>query len=371
MHSVEQPGGIARWPVAGRCKMETSRFQANLPVAGRMIVFFPTYARRHVNGWRATVAGMVSRPLPERSRRRTLAVGVLKRLLELDDAELETEVFRRRADCFLFQRVAGRRVRVALGGRQLEVGPSDRTGHFRAEVDLDDDSVEGAEAVGGCRWLSYTALPDDEEDGVGRAAAAGRIQLVDEAGVSVISDIDDTVKFSNVADRRELLKNTLLREFTAVPGMPEAFRRWEAEGVAFHYVSASPWQLSSCLCGFLGAAGLPAGSMHLKLFRLKDSTPLGRLASRKRSKRRAVEQIMADFPGRRFVLVGDSGERDPEVYAAVARRRPEQVAGVFIRRVPDRKAASHVSLRFEKLSRRLPAGGLTTFVAAEELAALP
>jgi phosphatidate phosphatase APP1 len=111
--------------------------------------------------------------------------------------------------------------------------------------------------------------------------------------------------------------------------------------------------------------------MHLKLFRLKDSTPLGRLTSRKRSKRRAIEQIMRDFPRRRFTLVGDSGERDPEVYAAVARRRPEQVAGVFIRRVPDRAAASHVSLRFDKLARRLPAGGLQTFVDAADLAPVP
>jgi phosphatidate phosphatase APP1 len=187
----------------------------------------------------------------------------------------------------------------------------------------------------------------------------------------VISDIDDTVKFTNVADRRELLRNTLLREFMAIEGMPDVYRRWQQAGAEFHYVSSSPWQLSDCLCRFLGTAGLPAGSMHLKLFRLKDSTPLGRLTARKRSKRRAIEQIMRDFPGRRFTLVGDSGERDPEVYAAVARRRPEQVAGVFIRRVPDRAAASHVSLRFDKLARRLPAGGLPTFVDAAELAPVP
>jgi hypothetical protein len=47
------------------------------------------------------------------------------------------------------------------------------------------------------------------------------------------------------------------------------------------------------------------------------------------------------------------------------------VAGVFIRRVPDRAAASHVSLRFDKLARRLPAGGLQTFVDATDLAPLP
>jgi phosphatidate phosphatase APP1 len=339
-----------------------------------MIVFFPTYARRTPTGWQAAVAGMVTRPLPQRSRRRALAVAVLKRLLDLSDAELDTEVFRRRADSFLFQRVAGRRLRVAVGDRIVELGPSDKSGHFQAEFPLDDSfaAVHARPAAGGCRWLAYAHVPDAEPDEPApEPVGEGRIQLVEETGSSVISDIDDTVKVSNVADRRELLKNTLLREFVPVPGMPEAFGRWEAAGAAFHYVSASPWQLSNCLCSFLGAAGLPAGSMHLKLFRLKDSTPLGRLTSRKRSKRRAIEQIMRDFPRRRFTLVGDSGERDPEVYAAVARRRPEQVAGVFIRRVPDRAAASHVSLRFDKLARRLPAGGLQTFVDATDLAPLP
>jgi phosphatidate phosphatase APP1 len=352
--------------------MDRARIQAIPPPAGRMIVFFPTYARRTATGWRAAVAGMVSRPLPERSRRRTLAVAVLKRLLELDDADLDTEVFRRRAESFLFQRVAGRRIRVALGGQLIAAEPSDRSGHFRVEFDLDEPFVaeRAGPAEGGCRWLTYRPVIDDEEPD-GEPVCEGRIQLVEEQGLSVISDIDDTVKVSNVADRRELLRNTLLREFTAVPGMPEAFRRWEQAGAAFHYVSASPWQLSNCLCSFLGAAGLPAGSMHLKLFRLKDSTPLGRLTARKRSKRRAIEQIMRDFPGRRFVLVGDSGERDPEVYAAVARRRPEQVAAVLIRRVADRQAANHLSLRFAKLARHLPDGAWQTFAAAEELGALP
>ncbi len=335
-----------------------------------MIAFFPTYARRSDNGWRATVAGMVTRPLPEKSRRRTLAVAVLKRLLELDDADLDTDVFRRRAESFLFQRVAGQQVTVELGGRHFDAGSSDRSGHFQASFDLDDDVVTGL--VGDqsgtlSRWITYHGVLDGSESD----RPTGRIQLVDETGLSVISDIDDTVKVSHVADRRELLKNTLLREFSAVPGMPEAYQRWQESGAAFHYVSASPWQLSNCLCSFMGAAGLPAGSMHLKLFRLKDTTPLGRLTARKRSKRKAIEQIMADFPKRRFVLVGDSGEKDPEVYAAVARGRPEQVASVLIRRVHEGMAAAKATLRFEKLARRLPAGALVTFTDADELAALP
>ena len=355
------------------CKMAITPLQAIPPANRCMIRFFPTYARRTESGWRATVAGMVARPLPQQSRRRALAVAVFRRMLDLGEADLASEVFRRRADCFLFQRVPGQPVRVRLADRLIEAGVSDRSGHFTASFDLSaaEAAAHAGEAGPACRWLAYDAEAGDGEVVAASPCGAGRIHLIEEEGLSVISDIDDTVKVSNVADRRELLRNTLLREFRAVPGMAAAYRRWEAAGAAFHYVSASPWQLSTCLCDFLGSASLPSGSMHLKLFRLKDSTPLGRLTARKRSKRRAIEQIMADFPGRRFLLVGDSGERDPEVYAAVARRRPEQVAGVLIRRVPDRKAASHVSLRFDKLARRLPSGTLRTFTAAEELPQLP
>jgi phosphatidate phosphatase APP1 len=353
--------------------MDVVPFQASPALAPGMVVFFPTYARRTPTGWTATVAGMVARPLPERSRRRVLAVAVLRRLLELDESQVESDVFRRRAEAFLFQRLAGHRVRIALGTRLVDAGISDRRGHFRASFPIDED-VAAACALpgpaGGLR-LDY-ALPAGDGDVVeGDGPAAGSIHLVAGTGTSVISDIDDTVKVSNVADRRELLRNTLVREFVAVEGMPEVYRRWQEAGAAFHYVSSSPWQLSDCLCRFLGAAGLPAGSMHLKLFRLKDSTPLGRLPSRKRAKRRTIEQIMDDFPQRRFVLVGDSGERDPEVYAAVARRRPEQLAGIVIREIPTGTSRKKVGERLARLARRLPAGTLTIFQKADELADLP
>ena len=351
-----------------------------------MIVFFPTYARP-IPGerrWRASVAGMVTRPLPPKSRRRSMALAVMKRLLDLDESQLESEVFQRRADAFFFQRVAGQPVRLSVGGRPIDAGQTDRTGHFQTTFDLDDDAVAAlaTDTDGGCRWIGYEGRCEGvghEDEPIFRdaggapahAAGSGRIQVVGPDGVSVISDIDDTVKVTNVANRRELLANTFVREFRSVPGIAEVYRRWQEGGTAFHYVSASPWQLADCLRGFLAEAGLPAGSMHLKLFRLKDSTPLGRLPSRKRSKRRTIEQIMDEFPGRRFLLVGDSGERDPEVYAAVARRRPEQVAGIAIRQVEGRAPREKVRSRLDRLARRLRSVDMTIFTEADELAALP
>jgi len=335
-----------------------------------MIVFFPTYASRAQGGWTARIAGMVARPLPERSRRRVLAVAVLRRLLDLDEEQMASEVFRRRAEMFLFRRVVGHRVTIALGDRNIDAGYSDKTGHFETTVEFGDDfaAVHAIAGDAGGRVLEYTGIADpDDGTGDGVPTGGGAVHLVESSGLSVISDIDDTVKFTNVADRRELLRNTLLREFAAVEGMPDVYRRWRRAGIDFHYVSSSPWQLSDCLCRFLGAAGLPAGSMHLKLFRLKDSTPLGRLPSRKRGKRRVIEKILGDFPERRFVLVGDSGERDPEIYAAVARRRPEQVAGILIREVSAKSPPAKVRERLAKLARRLPEDCLRVFRSADEL----
>ena len=349
----------------------------------RMIVFFPTYARR-IPGeqrWRATVAGMVSRPLPLKSRRRTMAMAVLKRLLDLSESQLASDVFKRRAEAFLFQRVAGQPVQISIGGQLRNAGHTDRVGHFQMTVDLDDDAIDSMSHTCGpdCRWISYAALLDEQgidttEAGLSEISDTstpvhgGRIQVIGERGLSVISDIDDTVKVTNVANRKELLANTLVREFYAVPGMMELYRRWQDMGTAFHYVSASPWQLANCLHSFLCDAGLPAGSLHLKLFRLKDSTPLGRLPSRKRSKRRTIEQIMADFPGRTFLLVGDSGERDPELYAAIAKRNPRQVAGVVIRQVDGKPPREKIRSRLDRLARRLPDGMMHIFTVPNELA---
>ena len=111
------------------------------------------------------------------------------------------------------------------------------------------------------------------------------------------------MKITNVADRRELLANTLLREFVAVPDMVNLYKMWSLSGVIFHYVSASPWQLTRPLSEFFLNSGLPDGSMHLKLFRLKDSTPLGRMRSSKKIKARCDSRnTRIIFPNRKIYI---------------------------------------------------------------------
>ena len=180
-------------------------------------------------------------------------------------------------------------------------------------------------------WLSVQV----ESGTAGKRKFSGQAQLVSPEGVSVISDIDDTIKISNVLDKQELLANTFLKKYQPVPGMAEAYRDWAGQGAVFHYVSASPWQLYSPLADFMSREQFPSGSFGLRSFRVKDRTFFNLFASPMESKVPVIESILSRYPGRQFVLVGDSGEKDPEVYGEIARRHKDQLLRIYIRNVPN------------------------------------
>jgi phosphatidate phosphatase APP1 len=118
--------------------------------------------------------------------------------------------------------------------------------------------------------------------------------------------------------------------------MADAYRRWAASsGAQFHYVSATPWQLYVPLAEFIGASTFPRGTFHLKDFRWHDRTFFSLLAAPDRFKVKTIEPLMKRLPHRRFVLVGDSGQKDPEIFGELARRYPRQVRRIFIRNLGD------------------------------------
>ncbi|GAB5368940.1 hypothetical protein AAMO2058_001362500, partial [Amorphochlora amoebiformis] len=71
---------------------------------------------------------------------------------------------------------------------------------------------------------------------------ASSVYFVPPQGVSVISDIDDTIKVTQVRRRNQMFKNTFLKEFEPVSGMSSLYQYMANKGAAFHYVSNSPWQ---------------------------------------------------------------------------------------------------------------------------------
>jgi hypothetical protein len=225
----------------------------------------------------------------------------------------------------------------------------ERTTHngvIAESVRIPDELVRAcyARQAGDSRWLEIVAQSGDH--GIGK----GRIRFLEPEGLSVVSDIDDTIRITHVpAGKRAVLRNTFLKEFKAAEGMRERYLGFVADADAsadacFHYVSGSPWQLYGSLKRFLfEQEQFPAGTVHMKNLRknlldrgaVRDimAFALGGDLATLDQKIRQITNLMIHLPRRKFILVGDSGEKDPEVYRAIRKLFPNQVLEIYIRDV--------------------------------------
>jgi Uncharacterized conserved protein (DUF2183) len=324
------------------------------------VVFFPGVAvETGPSSFDAHIRGWIFEPLKGRAAVESVAATV-RALIGLDSGVLPLDQLRNRGALLFVDTERNQKVPIDIAGQRVTLAASEPGGHFQDRV-----ALQGVRHAAG-EWLTYRALtkPGDDRE------FEGVVQLVGRTGVSVVSDIDDTIKDSNVLDKRELALNTFVRDFRGVPGMSDLYQGWaRTGGVVFHYVSGSPWQLLAPIAGFMERDSFPRGSFHLRRFRVNDSSAREFLENRTLEfKVETIDRLMALLPDRRFVFVGDSGEKDPEVYAQLAARCPRQVAAILIRNVTqeDRSAPRFVRL-FGALA---PDIERRVFVAPGELADL-
>jgi len=325
------------WAAPSSSMVETSPIKKD-----EEILFFPGFAVETGRAWTAHVHGWIFEPEADPAALATLET-LLRQKLDLPAEDFDSPRFRERARLFFVDNERSKRISIDVAGRIVTLAPSRSNGHVEHQMALGETGRRAGE------WIDFRARTRPGDSRV----FTGRIQLVGRRGVSVVSDIDDTIKDSNVLDRRELAANTFAREFRAVPGMADLYQRWEREvNAVFHYVSGSPWQLYPALGDFTRRAGFPGGTFHLRQFRLKDRSAVEFLENRTLEyKLDVIDRLMRRFPERRFVFVGDSGEMDPEVYATLAMRFPGQVVAILIR---DVRGESLDTPRFAKLYKPLP-----------------
>lgn len=282
------------------------------------LIFFPTLARPIGDGrWDACLHGVLFKP-ELGSLKRKLLIRAISRAAGVRHDEIIGPRLAERLHAFLADNKRRRTIRVRVGDETCEMGPSAPSGHMLGRIVL-----KHAELA----TIDYSTHDDESSD----RAFAGRVHLLPPTGISVICDIDDTIKHSNVPDTRDLLRNTFLRPYRAIDPVVALCHVLAASGAAFHYVSASPWQLYPAISAFFRERSVPDGTFHLKRFRLKDRSALALLSPPERFKRGVIEPLLRGWPRRSFIFIGDSAERDPEIYGDLARRFPRQVAGVIIR----------------------------------------
>lgn len=296
------------------------------------VVFFPTsgWLDSAKQEWHLPVHGWIYEPEDSVTRKAALE-RILEEGFELSVNAQTGENFSRRLNLLLADNERGKRIVVRLAGSNYELPESAENGHFKKTI-----VIPAAEAAKRSQsgFVHYTAVTGDAE----AREFSGTVRLLKPDGFSIISDIDDTVKVSNVTDRRALLEHTFLLDFVAAPGMAELYREWSGEGTGLHFVSSSPWQLYEPLGEFLDRHGFPWATFSLKSVRFRDDTLLDLFKKGTETKPAAIKEILDRYPGRQFILVGDSGEQDPEVYASLLRERPDQVVKIYIRNVTEESA---------------------------------
>ena len=147
------------------------------------------------------------------------------------------------------------------------------------------------------------------------------------ARFGVISDIDDTIVASHVTNKLKMILSVALsnsRTRKPFPGVAAFYRALHAGVNPVFYVSKSPWNLYAPLVEYLEVQELPAGPLILRDFGLRRE---------KEHKRKAIEDILNTYPSLKFILIGDSGEEDPEIYSAIVKRFPARIRAIYIRSV--------------------------------------
>ncbi|KAI3402507.2 hypothetical protein KGF56_004599 [Candida oxycetoniae] len=341
------------------------------------IQLYPTYTRYRHNKYHVDVAGWVSAPGSLTNRRNRMLLTVIRKTMrqrdgqtanqEIEklehDANLNQEIFnpnsqssssssdtesitssgsepstnsleisatsddtmKQRIAAFFAKSIPNTELKILIGSENASQKLNDATvytddtGYFAATIAVDyKPSIISATST-----ITETVF------------AFQSILLYPNTGIGIISDIDDTVKMTGITgDKRLMLRNLLVEDFESwsIPPIIKWYAElYKKEQVDFFYVSNSPWQLFNSIQSYLRISGLPAGTIHLKKWVGNIISSL--LEPSQSRKKRTLSKILDDFPEKKFICIGDSGEQDLEAYVDLARAYRNQVISINIRYV--------------------------------------
>lgn len=170
----------------------------------------------------------------------------------------------------------------------------------------------------------------------GAEPSTARVRIVEPgARFGIVSDIDDTVMVTALPRPFLALWNTFVlseRARTPTPGMSVLLDRLAAEHpeAPVVYLSTGPWNAAPTLQRFLGRNLYPSGPLLLTDWGM---TPERWFRSGREHKQENLARLSAEFPGIRWLLIGDNGQHDESIYAEFAAEHPESVGAVAIRQL--------------------------------------
>jgi len=315
-------------------------FLKNLLRDQEAVTCYPTYGYREGNGWTIPMRIWVHEPRRLAEELILLLAGTIDNTTEHEQENLAARIADIVADSESLEKVVftfdndPKKEEWMIRDVDGDYSRSGLNGNISGFISLEDDRalelLDAQQSRNG--WLTYRTVSKDH-------SGEGCFRLIERQGISVISDIDDTIKITGIpAGGEVIVRNTFFRDFSPVPEMADRYRN--LGNIPFHYVSGGPWQLYRPLNEFIRESGFPPGSFHMKSVPKNLLSPttwksLIKLIGDATVEQKIVQisEILQRFPERQFILVGDSGEHDPEVYSHIRDTFGGQVREIWIRDV--------------------------------------
>lgn len=251
-------------------------------------------------------------------------------------------------------------VEIDLQGVTTRLGPSGRDGISSDELAIPGNDYKDGDLI--------------QTNAINADATSLNITFAKSKGWAVLSDVDDTIKKTLTSSPVGILTTTFAEEPEPIRGMPELYKhiQQKLDNPPFWYLSASPYNLYPFLREFRDTY-YPKGTMILRdaswmnlagfLANLTQGTEAYKVDR--------IEKVQTWFPKRKFILIGDSTQTDPESYGEAYRRHSKWIGAIYIRKVTGvaemDEGKKNSPERFEKAFKDVPKDIWYVFSEAQEL----
>jgi phosphatidate phosphatase APP1 len=202
--------------------------------------------------------------------------------------------------------------------------------------------------------------------------ATGQVLISQETSqFGIISDVDDTILVSHSPHILKKLRLMILKNaHTRLPfeGVSAFYRALQKGGNGKYYnpiiyVSSSSWNLYDLLIDFCAVRKIPQGPFLLRKSRLDRYQFITSLHTK--HKLRKIEQVLTLYHDLKFILIGDSGQKDPEIYYQAVKDFPNRIEAIYIRNVSNHKR----QIEIQKIAYALQKKNIEMFITDDTLEA--
>ena len=234
---------------------------------------------------------------------------------------------------------------------------TDRKGYFGVEANLENlKSLTNDEG-----WLPFELSYNDvniKRTIQNQNRFPGELLIPSsKAKFGVASDIDDTILHTGVVSllKWRLIYNSIFKSAKSripLEGSVEFFHKLHRGSSGdnanpIFYVSHSPWNLYRYLELFLKQNDFPKGPILLRS--VSEALKKKELGD-KPQKQKEILNLLKTYPDLPFILIGDSGEHDPDIYIEVAEKFPNRILAIYLRSVKHKKKMLRVRRLIENYS---------------------